>query len=213
LKAYWCGLFAQQAEVCQYVLATLAGEITYLFKWKGLEYDECTWEEVADVEEHDFEGLVSAFHNLRPIEEEAEKLKANYTRARKVEREQAREEREKSGEKGHTKDARTFKSTPAFLAGGLLHPYQLEGLNWLLLRFNRNQNMILADEMGLGKTIQSISFIASLRYELLRFLSKPPLDIRPLHCSITLRGGIENIAIIKWACLAVTVPVVMPNQV
>ncbi|GAB6032669.1 hypothetical protein CHUAL_011545 [Chamberlinius hualienensis] len=40
-----------------------------------------------------------------------------------------------------------------------LAPYQLLGLNWLILMHRQNVNGILADEMGLGKTIQAISFI------------------------------------------------------
>ncbi|XP_031567802.1 SWI/SNF-related matrix-associated actin-dependent regulator of chromatin subfamily A containing DEAD/H box 1-like [Actinia tenebrosa] len=43
-----------------------------------------------------------------------------------------------------------------------LKPYQLTGLNWLILMHKQNMNGILADEMGLGKTIQAISFIAHL---------------------------------------------------
>ncbi|KAG7476696.1 hypothetical protein MATL_G00085650 [Megalops atlanticus] len=43
-----------------------------------------------------------------------------------------------------------------------LKPYQLIGLNWLLMLYQNNLNGILADEMGLGKTVQAISFLASL---------------------------------------------------
>ncbi|KAG5835158.1 SWI/SNF-related matrix-associated actin-dependent regulator of chromatin subfamily A containing DEAD/H box 1B-like isoform X1 [Anguilla anguilla] len=43
-----------------------------------------------------------------------------------------------------------------------LKPYQLVGLNWLIMLYQNNLNGILADEMGLGKTIQAISFLASL---------------------------------------------------
>jgi SNF2 family DNA or RNA helicase len=34
-----------------------------------------------------------------------------------------------TGERGS--GARKFEATPEFVAGGPLHPYQLEGLNWL----------------------------------------------------------------------------------
>lgn len=47
-----------------------------------------------------------------------------------------------------------------------LAPYQLIGLNWLILMHNRGINGILADEMGLGKTIQVIAFLAYLRESL-----------------------------------------------
>jgi SNF2 family DNA or RNA helicase len=34
-----------------------------------------------------------------------------------------------AGERGQ--GSRKFEQTPDFVAGGALHPYQLEGLNWL----------------------------------------------------------------------------------
>ncbi|XP_064629638.1 SWI/SNF-related matrix-associated actin-dependent regulator of chromatin subfamily A containing DEAD/H box 1B-like [Lineus longissimus] len=43
-----------------------------------------------------------------------------------------------------------------------LKPYQIIGLNWLLVMHKHDLNGILADEMGLGKTIQSIAFLAYL---------------------------------------------------
>ncbi|XP_056323369.1 SWI/SNF-related matrix-associated actin-dependent regulator of chromatin subfamily A containing DEAD/H box 1b isoform X3 [Danio aesculapii] len=46
-----------------------------------------------------------------------------------------------------------------------LKPYQLIGLNWLVLLHQNKLSGILADEMGLGKTIQAISFLAHLYQE------------------------------------------------
>lgn len=43
-----------------------------------------------------------------------------------------------------------------------MHPYQLEGINWIRFSWAQNTNTILADEMGLGKTIQTITFLYSL---------------------------------------------------
>jgi hypothetical protein len=40
--------------------------------------------------------------------------------------------------------------------GGTLHPYQMEGINWLRHCWINGIDAILADEMGLGKTIQVI---------------------------------------------------------
>lgn len=51
---------------------------------------------------------------------------------------------------------------PSLLSGGVMHPYQLEGYEWLKVIFENGVNGILADEMGLGKTIQTIAFIAYL---------------------------------------------------
>jgi SNF2 family DNA or RNA helicase len=48
------------------------------------------------------------------------------------------------------------------VSGGELHPYQLEGLNWLYHKHQVQDNVILADEMGLGKTIQAIAYLGAL---------------------------------------------------
>ena len=36
------------------------------------------------------------------------------------------------------------------MTGGKLHPYQLEGLNFLRMSWQNGDHVILADEMGLG---------------------------------------------------------------
>ena len=51
----------------------------------------------------------------------------------------------------------TYTTSPKFLSG-TLHPYQLEGMNWLLHSKEQDHHVILADEMGLGKTIQTIAY-------------------------------------------------------
>lgn len=51
---------------------------------------------------------------------------------------------------------------PKLLTGAIMHPYQIEGFEWLKVLFENGVNGILADEMGLGKTIQCIAFISYL---------------------------------------------------
>ena len=46
-----------------------------------------------------------------------------------------------------------------------MHPYQLEGLNWLRFSWAQGTDTILADEMGLGKTVQTAVFLYSLYKE------------------------------------------------
>ena len=118
-------------------------------KWKGLDYDECTWEEPEDIEQLELGPLLEEYRAVRSIEAIAEELRTSPKVAKR------------GG--GSRVDARTHAETPAFLTGGELHSYQLDGLNWMLLRYRRRQNMILADEMGLGKTVQTIAMVASLR--------------------------------------------------
>uniref|UniRef100_A0A3B4ZG34 Helicase ATP-binding domain-containing protein n=1 Tax=Stegastes partitus TaxID=144197 RepID=A0A3B4ZG34_9TELE len=56
-----------------------------------------------------------------------------------------------------------FDRQPDYLdsTGGTLHPYQLEGLNWLRFSWAQATDTILADEMGLGKTVQTAVLIHS----------------------------------------------------
>lgn len=60
-----------------------------------------------------------------------------------------------------------FDRQPEYLdsTGGTLHPYQLEGLNWLRFSWAQGTDTILADEMGLGKTVQTAVFLYSLYKE------------------------------------------------
>ena len=51
-----------------------------------------------------------------------------------------------------------LKTQPSILADHCkMHPYQLEGLNWLIKIHDHGINGILADEMGLGKVSESES--------------------------------------------------------
>jgi SWI/SNF-related matrix-associated actin-dependent regulator 1 of chromatin subfamily A len=44
-----------------------------------------------------------------------------------------------------------------------LKPYQVVGVNWLLLLHDNKVSGVLADEMGLGKTVQTIAFLLVLK--------------------------------------------------
>lgn len=57
-----------------------------------------------------------------------------------------------------------YEDQPPFVyeTGMQLHPYQLEGINWLRYSWGQGIDTILADEMGLGKTIQTVTFLNSL---------------------------------------------------
>ena len=77
---------------------------------------------------------------------------------------------------------------PELVSGGVMKPYQLEGLSWLASLYENGLNGILADEMGLGKTIQTISFLAFLKE---RGVHGPFLVVAPLS---TLSNWIEEFA-------------------
>ncbi|KAG2609908.1 hypothetical protein PVAP13_4KG075700 [Panicum virgatum] len=139
------------------------GEREYYVKWKELTYEECTWENESDISA--FQPQIERFNDIQS-------------------------RRKKSGGKSATREPRHFLESPTFLSGGTLHPYQLEGLNFLRYSWYHNKRVILGDEMGLGKTIQSIAFLASL------FEDKwgPHLVVAPLS---TLRNWEREFA--TWA--------------
>jgi chromodomain-helicase-DNA-binding protein 4 len=141
------------------------GELEYLVKYKELSYDECYWESESDI---------STFQN------EIQRFKDVNSRTRRS---------KDVDHKRNPRDFQQFDHTPEFLKG-LLHPYQLEGLNFLRFSWSKQTHVILADEMGLGKTIQSIALLASLFEENLI----PHLVIAPLS---TLRNWEREFA--TWA--------------
>ena len=57
-----------------------------------------------------------------------------------------------------------FTESPAYVKGGTMRPYQIEGLNWMISLFENRINGILADEMGLGKTLQTLSLLGYLKF-------------------------------------------------
>jgi len=112
----------------------------YLIKWESLPYAEATWEDGALI------------------------IKKYATKIREF------RDREDS-KRTPSKLCRALKSRPKFLPlkeqpdfiGGdencRLRDYQLNGLNWMVHGWCKENSVILADEMGLGKTIQTISFL------------------------------------------------------
>ncbi|KAK6927613.1 Zinc finger, PHD-finger, partial [Dillenia turbinata] len=152
------------------------GQKEYLVKWKELPYDECYWEVEADI--CAFQPEIERFNRiqLRSHKASSKKKKSSL--------------RDPMDAKKKQKEFQQFEQSPEFLHGGALHPYQLEGLNFLRFSWRKQTHVILADEMGLGKTIQSIAFLASLFEENLR----PHLVIAPLS---TLRNWEREFA--TWA--------------
>ena len=56
-----------------------------------------------------------------------------------------------------------FSPQPSIMAEGVvLKDYQIVGVNWLSLLFDKKLSCILADDMGLGKTCQVIAFLANI---------------------------------------------------
>ncbi|KAG8435735.1 hypothetical protein GDO86_013617 [Hymenochirus boettgeri] len=134
--------------------------VHYLIKWRDLPYDQASWEsEEADIQDYDI--YKQAYWNHRELmcgDEGRPGKKMKKVKLQKIER---------------PPDTPTVDPTvkydrqPEYLdiTGGTLHPYQLEGLNWLRFSWAQGTDTILADEMGLGKTVQTAVFLYSLYKE------------------------------------------------
>ncbi|KAI3231858.1 hypothetical protein DTO012A7_5469 [Penicillium roqueforti] len=96
--------------------------------------------------------------NLAPAKSEHDSGIATPTTER-----QSSESDEESGKLVVSKRKSRFISQPSIMADDLvMKDYQVVGVNWLALLFEKNLSCILADDMGLGKTCQVIGFLAHL---------------------------------------------------
>jgi len=139
----------------------------YLCKWGELPYTDATWEQ-ASMLLPKFQEAVDKYWAREKV---ASDRYAGLLRDKETPR------------KPHLfKPLQSDVYNPNWLGDGAgqlsLHPYQLEGLNWMRSSWYQDNNVILADEMGLGKTIQSSSYILSL-FEL-EHVTRPFLIVVPL---------------------------------
>ncbi|EAL17685.1 hypothetical protein CNBL2000 [Cryptococcus deneoformans B-3501A] len=84
-----------------------------------------------------------------------------------------------------------FEESPAYVKGGKMRDYQVQGLNWMVSLHHNGINGILADEMGLGKTLQTVAFIGYLKFH---------LGIPGPHLIIVPKSTLDNWAreVAKW---------------
>ncbi|XP_045714717.1 chromodomain-helicase-DNA-binding protein 5 isoform X2 [Phyllostomus hastatus] len=140
------------------------GDVHYLIKWKDLPYDQCTWE-IDDIDIPYYDGLKQAYwgHRELMLGEDARLPKRLVKKGKKLKD----DKQEKPPDTPIVDPTVKFDKQPWYIdsTGGTLHPYQLEGLNWLRFSWAQGTDTILADEMGLGKTVQTIVFLYSLYKE------------------------------------------------
>jgi SNF2 family DNA or RNA helicase len=99
----------------------------YLVKWRGLPYEECTYETINEIK--NCQSLIDQYL-AREQAAAASRNKATVAL-----------------QKANRKKFQPYESQPSWLAGGQLREYQLEGLNWLIYSWTNDINGILADEM------------------------------------------------------------------
>jgi chromodomain-helicase-DNA-binding protein 1 len=147
------------------IVAVRDGEhgLEYFVKWKGLQYDDCTWEDAS---------LISSL-----AQDKIDQFLDRQSRSWQSDRKQTNLE---------TRSRMTkLEHQPDYVTNGELREFQLKGLNFLALNWTRANNVILADEMGLGKTVQTVSFLSWLRNERGQegpFLVVAPLSVIPAWC-------------------------------
>ncbi|OHT08842.1 F/Y-rich N-terminus family protein [Tritrichomonas foetus] len=133
----------------------------FLVKWKCLDYDQATWENIQSLNrEHDQEVLMEFYNRERLPPPEELQIPPHPSPA----------------------SWRQIVHQPKSKRGLVARDYQLEGLNFLSNCWYYRRNCILADEMGLGKTIQSALFLNFLhKKEKIRgpFLIVAPLSTIP----------------------------------
>ncbi|KAH0601001.1 hypothetical protein MHUMG1_02002 [Metarhizium humberi] len=128
----------------------------YYVKWKGLTYEECTWELASEISP-EFQDKIDQYLDRSSRSWQSDRRETNPdTRGRMIK----------------------LDSQPSYIQGGELRSFQLKGLNFLCLNWTRGNNVILADEMGLGKTVQTVSFLSWLRND--RRQEGPSLVVAPL---------------------------------
>lgn len=147
------------------------GRTLYFVKWRELPYDQCTWED----DEDDVPGLKAAiefYQDHRAYNVEG----ASSSKKKKKGRRRTKDDVDDGSgfrkfcpppDRPETELKRKFEQQPDYFdeTGMQLHPYQLEGINWLRYSWANGTDTILADEMGLGKTIQTATFLYSLYKE------------------------------------------------
>uniref|UniRef100_A0A8C8H018 DNA helicase n=1 Tax=Oncorhynchus tshawytscha TaxID=74940 RepID=A0A8C8H018_ONCTS len=142
------------------------GDVHYLIKWRDLPYDQCTWE-VDDFDVPEYHHAKHSYwdHREQMIGDDQRPLVVR--KGKKGKEEEKRREREIPPNAPIIDPTIKFEHQPWYInaTGGTLHPYQLEGLNWLRFSWAQGTDTILADEMGLGKTVQTIVFLYSLYKE------------------------------------------------
>ncbi|KAJ8926869.1 hypothetical protein NQ314_020720 [Rhamnusium bicolor] len=117
------------------------GGTDYFIKWESLPYADSTWEDSVLIQK-------KWPHKIKEFEERESSTKTPTKHCKVL----------KYRPKFHE-----VKTQPDYMTGRdnalVLRDYQINGLNWMIHSWTKENSVILADEMGLGKTIQTICFL------------------------------------------------------
>ncbi|CAB3405088.1 unnamed protein product [Caenorhabditis bovis] len=151
-------------------------QFDYLIKWKELAYEQATWER-DDMDIAYYENAIMKYWMHREkmigdaIPKQVRKIIDKHREEKGLPPYDPKEEEAASKKKKKDKPTvdirKKYEVQPDYITetGGNLHPYQLEGINWLRHCWSNGTDAILADEMGLGKTVQSLTFLYTLMKE------------------------------------------------
>ncbi|EYC35781.1 hypothetical protein Y032_0985g3291 [Ancylostoma ceylanicum] len=150
-------------------------QFDYLVKWKELAYEQATWER-DDMDIAYYEDAINKYwiHREKMLGEPIPKHIAKKIAAQRekkglppLETTDEPMSKKKKRDKPTVDIRKKYEVQPDYITetGGTLHPYQLEGINWLRHCWSNGTDAILADEMGLGKTVQSLTFLYTLMKE------------------------------------------------
>ncbi|XP_029169357.1 chromodomain-helicase-DNA-binding protein 1 isoform X7 [Nylanderia fulva] len=112
----------------------------YFAKWENLPYAEATWEDGALIVKK-WPEKIKEFRDR----EESKRTPSKHCKVLKS-RPKFYQLNEQPSYMGKEKDL-------------VLRDYQMDGVNWMIHSWCKENSVILADEMGLGKTIQTICFL------------------------------------------------------
>ena len=128
-------------------------ETMYLVKWKGMQYDEATWEMESFLKSPQFD---EKYHGIKEIELliQRQKIPPSKYLHPAPKRLNVNFFKNKPKSKERVVDGQIFKN-----GHKLRGKYQKDGVNWLINNWQYKTPCILADEMGLGKTVQTVTFV------------------------------------------------------
>jgi SNF2 family DNA or RNA helicase len=98
-----------------------------LIKWKGLEYEHCTWEQRSFIKKYFNQKIIEFKERQKAINKRKMKRSSKITSSKTP------------------TSFKSFQEQPSFIKNKL-YPFQFEGLNWLRYSWYQKTNVILAGQ-------------------------------------------------------------------